>query len=97
MSKFGTATSNNNLIGSLNFDYAITKKLNWNTFLSTNFFKYGNEDEDDEEIYYHSEEDSPKFDFESARSQLKRPIVSDSKIPPAITSSSSITNDELFK
>jgi hypothetical protein len=43
LGKFGGATSNNNLIGSLTIDYAITKKLNWNTFLSTNYFKYGNE------------------------------------------------------
>ncbi len=43
LGKFGSYSSNNNLIASLNIEYAITKKLNWNTFLSTNFFKYGNE------------------------------------------------------
>jgi hypothetical protein len=41
--KTGSATGNNNIIASLNVDYAITKKLKWSTFMTTNYFKYGNE------------------------------------------------------
>lgn len=41
--KLNSFSSNNNLIASCNIDLAITKKLSWNTFLTTNYFKYGNE------------------------------------------------------
>ena len=43
LGKTGSASSNNNFIASLNVDYAITKKLKWSTFMTTNYFKYGNE------------------------------------------------------
>ena len=43
LGKNGSFTGNNNLIASLNIDYAITKKLNWSTFMTTNYYKYGNE------------------------------------------------------
>jgi hypothetical protein len=43
LGKNSSYTSNNNLIASLNVDYAITKKLNWSTFMTSNYFKYGNE------------------------------------------------------
>lgn len=43
LGKTGSFSSNNNLIGSLNVDYAITKKLKWSTFMTTNYFKYGDE------------------------------------------------------
>ncbi|HMD00060.1 MAG TPA: hypothetical protein VKH37_07895, partial [Ferruginibacter sp.] len=39
----GSFSSNNNFIASLNVDYKISKKLSWNTFMTTNYFKYGNE------------------------------------------------------
>ncbi len=43
LGKNGSFSSNNNLIASMNIEYAITKKLNWSTFMTTNYFKYGNE------------------------------------------------------
>jgi hypothetical protein len=43
LGKTGSFSSNNNLIASLNVEYAITKKLKWSTFMTTNYFKYGNE------------------------------------------------------
>ncbi|MFZ1784975.1 MAG: hypothetical protein WAU23_07195, partial [Ferruginibacter sp.] len=43
LGKNGSFSSNNNLIASLNVDYAITKKLKWSTFMTTNYFKYGDE------------------------------------------------------
>ncbi|MGB5007072.1 MAG: hypothetical protein WBO39_09030, partial [Ferruginibacter sp.] len=43
LGKLNSFSSNNNLIASCNIDLVITKKLNWNTFLTTNYFKYGNE------------------------------------------------------
>lgn len=43
LGKLNSFSSNNNLIASCNIDLKITKKLNWNTFLTTNYFKYGNE------------------------------------------------------
>ncbi len=43
LGKNGSFTSNNNFIASMNIDYAISKKVNWNTFMTTNYFKYGNE------------------------------------------------------
>lgn len=41
--KINTFTSNKNLIASCNIDWKIDKKISWNTFLSTNYFKYGDE------------------------------------------------------
>lgn len=41
--KLSNYTSNKNLLASLNIDYKVTKKLTWNIFLGTNYFKYGNE------------------------------------------------------
>ncbi len=43
LGKLNSFSSNNNLIASCNIDYKITKKLSWNTYLTTNYFKYGNE------------------------------------------------------
>jgi hypothetical protein len=43
LGKLNNFSSSNNLIASCNIDFAITKKLSWNTFLTTNYFKYGNE------------------------------------------------------
>ncbi len=43
LGKLNSFSSNNNLIASCNLDYMITKKLSWNTYLTTNYFKYGNE------------------------------------------------------
>ncbi len=42
-SKTNSFKNNNNIIASLNSDWRITNKLTWNTFISTNRFKYGNE------------------------------------------------------
>ncbi len=42
-SKNTSFTGNNNLIGSLNSDWKLNKKLTWTTFISTNQFHYGNE------------------------------------------------------
>ncbi|MBC7652673.1 MAG: hypothetical protein H7101_13090, partial [Deinococcales bacterium] len=35
--------SNNNFIASCNIDWKLNKKLTWNSFLSTNYLKYGDE------------------------------------------------------
>jgi len=35
--------NNNNLVGSANIDWKLTKKLTWNVFLSSNYYKYGDE------------------------------------------------------
>lgn len=43
LGKLNAYRNNNNLIASCNIDYKITKKLSWNTFLTTNYYKYGNE------------------------------------------------------
>ncbi|MBN8698867.1 MAG: hypothetical protein J0L54_04595 [Chitinophagales bacterium] len=43
LGKLNAFSNNNNLIASCNIDYKITKKLSWNTFLTTNYYKYGNE------------------------------------------------------
>ena len=43
LGKLNSFSRNNNLIASCNIDYKITKKLSWNTYLTTNYFKYGNE------------------------------------------------------
>jgi len=43
LGKLNSYSNNNNLIASCNVDYKIMKKLSWNTYLTTNYFKYGNE------------------------------------------------------
>lgn len=40
--KLNAYKNDNNLIASLNADWKISKQFSWNTFLSTNYFKYGN-------------------------------------------------------
>jgi len=42
-SKNNTFKNNNNLIASCTIDWKVNKKLTWNNFFSTNYFKYGNE------------------------------------------------------
>ncbi|MBL0146159.1 MAG: hypothetical protein IPP48_10630 [Chitinophagaceae bacterium] len=42
-SKNNTFTANNNFIASCNVDAKLSKKLTWTNYLSTNYFKYGNE------------------------------------------------------
>lgn len=42
-SKNNTFTGNNNFIASCNIDAKLNKKLTWTNFLSTNYYKYGNE------------------------------------------------------
>lgn len=41
--KIDNYTANNNFIASLSVDWKINKKLIWKNFMSTNYFKYGNE------------------------------------------------------
>ena len=43
LGKLNSFSSSNNLIASCNIDFKLTKKLTWATFLTTNYFKYGNE------------------------------------------------------
>ncbi|WP_439506826.1 hypothetical protein [Sediminibacterium sp.] len=43
MGKLNQFSANNNFILSCNLDYKVNKKLTWNSFLSTNYFRYGNE------------------------------------------------------
>ena len=43
LGKLNSFSSNNNLIASCNVDVKIGKKLTWTSFMSTNYFKYGNE------------------------------------------------------
>jgi hypothetical protein len=43
LGKLNSFSNSNNLIASCNVDFTLTKKLTWNTFLTTNYFKYGNE------------------------------------------------------
>ncbi len=43
LGKLNNFSANNNFIASCNIDYRLTKQLNWNTYLTTNYFKYGNE------------------------------------------------------
>jgi hypothetical protein len=43
LGKLNSFSNSNNLIASCNIDYKLTKKLSWNTYLTTNYFKYGNE------------------------------------------------------
>ena len=42
-SKTNSFKNNNNLIASLTADWKLSKKMTWNTYISTNHFKYGNE------------------------------------------------------
>ena len=42
-SKNNTFTGNNNFIASCNIDCKLNKKLTWTNYLTTNYFKYGNE------------------------------------------------------
>ena len=41
--KLNSFKSNNNFIASCNIDVKLNKKLTWTTFMTTNYFKYGNE------------------------------------------------------
>lgn len=41
--KLNAFTANNNLVASCNIDWKINKKISWNSFLSTNYYRYGNE------------------------------------------------------
>lgn len=41
--KLNSYSANKNFVASFNADYRLTKKLLWNIFLSTNYFKYGDE------------------------------------------------------
>jgi hypothetical protein len=41
--KINAYTPNNNLIASISVDYKITKKLSWSNYISTNYFKFGDE------------------------------------------------------
>ena len=43
LGKLNTFTANKNFIASCTIDYKLSKKLSWNSFLSTNYFKYGDE------------------------------------------------------
>jgi hypothetical protein len=43
LGKLNSFSNSNNLIASCNIDFKLTKKLTWNTFFTTNYFKYGNE------------------------------------------------------
>ncbi len=43
LGKLNSFSNTNNLIVSCNIDFKLTQKLSWNTFLTTNYFKYGNE------------------------------------------------------
>ncbi len=40
--KLNAYKNDNNLIASFNIDWKLSKQFSWNTFLSTNYFKYGN-------------------------------------------------------
>jgi hypothetical protein len=43
LSTFNSFTPENNLVASCNVDYKIDKKLTWTNFLTTNYYKYGNQ------------------------------------------------------
>ncbi len=43
LSTFNSFTPENNIIASCNADYKINKKLTWTNFLSTNYYKYGDQ------------------------------------------------------
>lgn len=42
LTQLNSFKSDNNLIASCSADWKITKQFSWNTYLSTNYFKYGN-------------------------------------------------------
>jgi hypothetical protein len=42
-SKTNAFTNNNNFVASCTIDWKLSKKLTWNNFISSNYFKYGNE------------------------------------------------------
>ena len=42
LTKLNSFKGDNNLIASCSADWKITKQFSWNTYLSTNYFKYGN-------------------------------------------------------
>jgi hypothetical protein len=43
LGKLSQFTANNNLVASLNMDYKLSRKLSWNVYLSSNYYRYGNE------------------------------------------------------
>ena len=43
LGKLNSFSNNNNFIASCNIDVKLNKKLTWNNFLTTSYFKYGNE------------------------------------------------------
>ena len=43
LSTFNSFTPENNVVASCNVDYKLKKKLTWTNFLTTNYFKYGNQ------------------------------------------------------
>ena len=43
LGKLNTSSNNSNLIASSTIDWKLNKKITWNAFMSTNYFKYGNE------------------------------------------------------
>lgn len=43
LGKNNSFSSNNNFIASCNIDWKINKKLTWTNFMTTNYYKYGNE------------------------------------------------------
>jgi len=43
LGKLNSFSSNSNFIASCSIDWKIGKKLTWNTYMTTNYFKYGNE------------------------------------------------------
>ena len=43
LGKLNSFTPNNNFIASCNVDYKLNKKLTWTNYLTTNYYKYGNE------------------------------------------------------
>lgn len=42
LQKLNSSSSDNNLIASCNIDWKVAKQFSWNTFITTNYFKYGN-------------------------------------------------------
>lgn len=42
MGKLNSSSADNNVIASCNIDWKVTKQFSWNTFMTTNYFKYGN-------------------------------------------------------
>ena len=41
--KLNSFSKNSNLVASCNVDVKLNKKLTWTNFMTTNYFKYGNE------------------------------------------------------